>query len=238
MRKVLITGGTRGIGRALVETFLQNGDEVAFIYRDSSDKAAELSRAGAVAFCCDLAKPEQVEKTCIEVLTLFGSPDVFISNAGVSSFSLFTEFTNEEWARVRSVNLDAPVLITRAMLPGMIAKKYGRIVYISSMWGQVGASCEVAYSAAKAALLGLTKALAKEVGPSGITVNCVCPGVIDTDMNAHLDAQTLRELQDETPLQRLGTPEETAKLCAYLCSDDASFITGQVVGINGGFVVT
>ena len=238
MRTVLITGGTRGIGRALVERFTANGDRVCFIYRNSEKEARSLEALGAYGCRCDLGDREQLSSAVIRIGNEFGAPDVFISNAGVSSFSLFTDMDDAEWERVRSVNLDAPVFLTRAFLPHMIARKSGKILYISSMWGQVGASCEAAYSAAKAGLLGLCKALSKEVGPSGITVNCVCPGVIDTDMNAALSAETLDALKAETPLMRTGRPEEVAALCSFLVSEEASFITGQIIGINGGFVVT
>ena len=238
MRRVLITGGTRGIGRALVEAFLRNGDAVAFTYKDSVLSAEQLRAQGAAPFRFDLSEIEKLEGFCAEIARQFGAPDVLICNAGVASLSLFTDLSFSEWERVRSVDFDAPLLTSRFFLPDMIRNKFGKILYISSMWGQVGASCEVAYSAAKSGLLGLTKALAKEVGPSGINVNCVCPGIIDTEMNASLDEETRRALKDETPLLRFGTPGEVARLCLYLCSEDASFITGQVVGINGGFVIT
>lgn len=237
MKTVLITGGTRGIGRALTERFLKDGYRTLFVYNRSVEAAGELERKGATGIRCDLSDEEQLLELCNR-LEKERTVDAFISNAGVSSFSLVTDLDAREWQRIRSVDLDAPVLLSSAVLKGMIARHWGRIVYISSMWGQVGASCEAAYSAAKAGLLGLGKALAKEVGPSGITVNCVCPGVIDTDMNAGLDRAAIAGLIDETPAGRLGAPEEVAALCAYLCSEDASFITGQVVGISGGLVIT
>lgn len=238
MRKVLITGGTRGIGKALVQTFLHSGDRVLFIYKNSENIAKELENEGAVGYRCDLERKEQIFEVSKKILSDEGTIDVLINNAGVASFSLFTDITDEEWQRVRAVNYDAPFYVTRAFLPGMISKKCGRIINISSMWGQVGSSCESAYSAAKAGIIGLTKALAKETGPSGITVNCVCPGVIDTDMNSCLSEQTLRELCEETPAGRLGTPEEVASLCLWLASPAAAFVTGQTIGVNGGFVIT
>lgn len=238
MKTVLISGGTRGIGRALVERFLGDGWRTAFIYRSAHEEAKALEARGALSYCCDLANEAQVARLCARIPDDLPKIDAFISNAGIAHFGLFTDLSAEEWKTLRTVDLDAPVFLTRAVLPSMIRAHEGAVIYISSMWGQVGASCEAAYSAVKAGLIGLTKALAKEVGPSGIRVNCVCPGVIDTDMNARLDAQTLEELSQETPLGRIGTPGEVAALCAFLCSKEASFITGQTVGVNGGFVVT
>ncbi len=238
MKRVLITGGTGGIGRALIRVFLKKDYRVLFTYCSSDETARKLEKEGAVGYHCDFKKTEEIEKACAEIFQTEENIDVLINNAGVSSFGLFQELSNEEWNRVRAVNLDAPLFLCRAVIPGMITRKNGRIINISSMWGQVGASCEVAYSTAKAGLLGFSKALAKEVGPSGITVNCVCPGVIDTEMNACLGQKVLEELKNETPMGRLGTPEDVAGLCLWLAGENASFVTGQVLGINGGYVIT
>ncbi len=237
MRRVLVTGGTRGIGRAVAEAFLQRGDRVLFLYRKSEEQAEELRQLGAVGYRCDLSDLSALKETCKRILAEEGSVQVLVNNAGIAQFSLLHEVTDEMWEAVRSVNYDAPFYLTRAFLPGMIRQKYGRILNISSMWGQVGASCEVAYSAAKAGGIGFTKALAKEVGPSGITVNCIAPGVVDTEMNAGLSGDTRKELKEETPLGRLGTPLDVAKACIFLSSEDGAFITGQVLGVNGGLVI-
>ncbi|MBQ7848040.1 MAG: 3-oxoacyl-ACP reductase FabG [Clostridia bacterium] len=237
MKTVLITGGSRGIGRACVELFLKEGYRVAFIYHHSKEAADALEKLGAVGFQGDLSSMEECKRVADCILERFGGVDILINNAGVALFSLATYTSDEEWARVRAVNLDAPFLLCRAFLPHMINKKEGRIINVSSMWGQVGASCEVAYSAAKAGVIGLTKALAKEVGPSGITVNCIAPGVIDTDMNARLSQEDRNALVEETPMGRLGSAAEVAELCLYLAGAQASFITGQVFGINGGLVI-
>lgn len=237
MRRVLVTGGTRGIGRAVAEAFLQRGDRVLFLYRKSEEQAEELRQLGAVGYRCDLSDLSALKETCKRILAEEGSVQVLVNNAGIAQFSLLHEVTDEMWEAVRSVDYDAPFYLTRAFLPGMIRQKYGRILNISSMWGQVGASCEVAYSAAKAGVIGFTKALAKEVGPSGITVNCIAPGVVDTEMNAGLSGDTRKELKEETPLGRLGTPLDVAKACIFLSSEDGAFITGQVLGVNGGLVI-
>ncbi|MBP3322528.1 MAG: 3-oxoacyl-ACP reductase FabG [Clostridia bacterium] len=238
MKRVVITGGTRGIGRATAELFLKNGYEVVFIYRSSEEKARELEALGAKGYRADLEKEQECARVAREILEQEGTADVLINNAGIAHFSLFTDLKNEEWRRICAVNLDAPIYLSRAFLPGMISQKSGRIINISSMWGQVGSSCEVAYSTAKSGLLGFTKALAKEVGPSGITVNCLCPGLIDTDMNGTLDEQTVKEIVEETPLCRMGRASDVAFACLYLASEEADFVTGQVMGINGGLVIT
>ena len=221
----------------MAEAFLQRGDRVLFLYRKSAEQAEELRQLGAVGYRCDLSDLSALKETCKRILAEEGSVQVLVNNAGIAQFSLLHEVTDEMWEAVRSVNYDAPFYLTRAFLPGMIRQKYGRILNISSMWGQVGASCEVAYSAAKAGVIGFTKALAKEVGPSGITVNCIAPGVVDTEMNAGLSGDTRKELKEETPLGRLGTPLDVAKACIFLSSEDGAFITGQVLGVNGGLVI-
>ena len=234
MRTVLITGGSRGIGAACVREFCRREDRVFFFYRADTAAAEALSaETGAVAVQCDVADPAAVK----EAFASLPGIDLLVNNAGVAGFSLFQDLSEADWDRMIGVNLSGVYRCSKAVLPHMIGQKNGCIINLSSMWGQVGASCEVAYSAAKAGVIGLTKALAKEVGPSGIRVNCVAPGVIDTDMNAALTAEALSELADETPLGRIGTPEEIAKVVAWLASDEAGFITGQVIAPNGGLVI-
>ena len=182
----------------------------------------------------DVSDSAQVDALCAQALSAFRHVDVLINNAAIAQQALLTDLSDQDWRRMMAVNLDAAFYCCRALLPGMISRRCGSILNVSSMWGQVGASCEVSYSAAKAGLIGFTKALAKEVAPSGVRVNCLCPGVIDTDMNAALSEETRRELAEETPLGRLGTPEEVARAALFLCGESASFITGQVLGVNGG----
>lgn len=234
MRTVLITGGSRGIGAACVRRFVEGGDSVYFFYRSNDAAAEQLSaQTGAVAVKCDVSDKTAVAKA-FETLPNF---DVLVNNAGIAGFSLFQDLTEEQWETMMQIHLGGTFRCSKAVLPGMIAQKSGCIINISSMWGQVGASCEVAYSAAKAGVIGLTKALAKEVGPSGIRVNCVAPGVIDTDMNAALTQEALAELAEETPLNRIGTADEVANVVYWLTTPDAGFITGQVIAPNGGLIV-
>ena len=242
-KTVLITGGSRGIGRACVELFARRGWRAVFLCRTRADAAKMLvdklraEGCDAEYFLCDVSDRARVDEVVGEILRRCHRIDALVNNAAISQIKLFTDLTPEDWRRMFAVNVDSVFNCTQAVLGGMISEKSGAIVNISSMWGQVGASCEVAYSAAKAAVIGLTKALAKEVGPSGVRVNCVCPGVIDTDMNAALDEETRAALRDETPLERIGTPEDVARAVAYLCSEEASFITGQILGVNGGMII-
>lgn len=239
MRTAIVTGGSRGIGRATVECLTDRGFRVAFTYKNSEELATELSaRTGAVAIRADSGTEADVIRAVrVAEECLGGSIDCLVNNAAVSSFSLFTDITTEEWNRIMTVNLTGTFLYTRAVIPGMIHKKSGRIINVSSMWGMVGAACEVHYATSKAALIGMTKSLAKELGPSGITVNAVCPGVIDTDMNASLDDMTRSELMDSAALCRMGEPGEVARAIAFLASDEASFITGEIMNVSGGFVM-
>lgn len=235
MHRILITGGSRGIGAACVRTFAKAGWQVAFTYEKSEEQAAALTReTGAIALRCD-------QKSSSDVKKLFSAlpfqPDTLLLNAGISLTGLFQDTTEEEWDRVFDTNVKGAFLITKAFLPAMIEQKRGCVIYISSMWGQVGASCECAYSASKAALIGLTRALAKEEGPSGIRVNCICPGVIATDMMSAYSPEDLRALAEETPLERIGTPQDVADTALYLAGEGAAFITGQVIPVNGGFVI-
>lgn len=237
MQSVLITGGSRGIGRAMVELFVSEGYKVAFTYLSSEKEARALSqKTGALALRADCEREEEILSAVSEAEAALGGIDCLINNAAISGFSLLTDITTEEWNRFLRINLTAPFIYSRAVLPAMIRKGRGRIVNITSMWGLVGASCEVHYSAAKAGLIGFTKALAKEVGPSGITVNAIAPGVIETDMNRSLSEEDLIALKDETPLSRLGRPEEIARAALFLCSEGAGFITGEIMNISGGFI--
>ena len=172
-----------------------------------------------------------------ETIDRFGSIDVLINNAGVASQGLFTDISEIEWSEIMDVNLNGVYNVTQAVLPYMIRQKSGSIINISSMWGQVGASCEVAYSAAKAGVIGMTKALAKEVGPSGIRVNCIAPGLIETGMNSELTLEDVAAIVDETPIGRIGSTNDVASSALFLASDDSSFITGQVLGVNGGYII-
>lgn len=235
MRTALITGGSRGIGAATVRAFCQAGYRVAFFYLNSADAARALTaETGAEGMRCDVRDSAAVTAACAEVQRRFRHIDVLVNNAGVAQQKLFADITDEDWRNMLDTHLTGAFSVTRAVLPGMISCRFGRIVNISSIWGQVGASCEVHYSAAKAGLIGLTKALAKEVAPSGVTVNCICPGVIDTDMLSGFTAEELRVLADETPVGRLGTPEEIARCALWLSNEQSSFITAQIIGINGG----
>ena len=238
MKTVLVTGGTGGIGRALVRAFSESGYAVAFTYKSNIAVAEELSRDfRALAIRADGCIEGEVDAAVRAVLKEYGRLDCLVNNAAVSAFSLFTDITLDEWNRMLATNLTSAFLYSRAAIPDMLSRKTGRIINISSMWGLVGASCEVHYSAAKAGLIGMTKALAKELAPSGITVNAVAPGVIDTPMNSHLDAEALAALCEETPLGRLGRADEVAAAVLYLASDAAAFVTGEVLNISGGFVV-
>ena len=238
MGSVFITGGSRGIGAACVRAFAEAGRPAAFTYSARRDKAEALAaETGALALCADSADRDAVENAVKTARESLGAIDTVVCNAGIAQQKLFTDITPEEWQRMLDVNLSGAFHLCQLALPGMIRRKQGRILTVSSMWGQTGGSCEVHYSAAKAGLIGLTKALAKEEGPSGITVNCVAPGVIETDMMAAFTAEDKAALAEETPVGRLGTPEEVAKLLVFLAGEDAGYITGQVFGVNGGLVI-
>ena len=234
MSVVLITGGTGAIGSSIAEEFAKT-DDVIITYRTGESKAAELmKRLRCAAVKMDAADRESVDAAVAQVMKSYGHIDVLVNNAGISQIKLFGDITVEDWDRMLSVNLTGCFNVTQAVLSGMISRKSGAIVNITSVWGVHGASCEVHYSAAKAGLIGLTKALAKEVGASGITVNAVAPGVIDSPMNsAHLTAEELAELAEETPVGRLGRADEVAKAVRALAEN--RFITGQILGVDGGF---
>lgn len=243
MKTVLITGSSRGIGRAAAVTFAKNGYNVAVNYNKSSEAAEklcfELEQLGVKAktFQADIADKSAVNDMVQQIEAVFSRVTVLVNNAGIAEQALFSDITEEMWDRMFDVNVKGAYNCTQAVLPYMIHNKYGRIINVSSMWGISGASCEVHYSASKAALIGFTKALSKEVGLSGITVNCVAPGVIATEMNGHLSDDIIEELKNETPLNRIGTPQDVAETIFFLASDKASFITGQVLSVDGGFIV-
>ena len=232
MSTVVITGGSRGIGAAAVRLFAARGDRVLFLYEKNHEAANTLAlETGAEPICCDVADTAAVRTAFARIPDV----DVLICNAGIVHYGLMSMMEESAWNRIFDVNVKGIYNCVNAAMPHFLKKHSGSIVTVSSMWGQVGASCEAAYSATKGAVIALTKALAKELGPSGIRVNCVAPGVILTDMCANIDPETLEELATESAIGRNGTPEDVAKAMAYLA--DAEFITGQVLGVNGGLVI-
>ena len=232
LKTALITGGSRGIGAGVARALARDGWRVVLSGRADSEKGRETASAlGATFLPADLREEAQVQ----QLFTAAGEIDALICCAGVAHYGLLQDMTDAQWRDVFSVNTDGVFRCCRAAIPGMVRKKSGCIVTVSSVWGEHGASCEAAYSASKAAVIGLTKALAKELGPSGIRVNCVAPGVIDTDMVQVLGEETLQDLANQTPLGRLGTPEDIAEAMAYLA--DATFVTGQILPVNGGIVL-
>ena len=237
MRRIIVNGGSRGIGAAVVRRFCENGDRVVFIYK-SADSAAErlCAECGAVSVKADMSNASSASDAVNRAIELLGGVDVLVNSTGIAQIKLFTELADVEWNGMIATNLSSAFYACRAAARAMIAEHSGRIVNIGSMWGRAGASCEVHYSASKAGLRGLTVSLAKELGPSGITVNCVEPGVIDTEMNAMLDEETRAALIDSTPLCRIGSAEDVAEAVFFLASDGASFITGQCIGVDGGFI--
>lgn len=238
MKKVLITGGSRGIGRAMVRLFAKEGFSVAFTFKSSFMAVEELvEETGAVAIRADSADEAQIIEAVRLAAESLGGIDILINNAGISSSSLLQDLSLSQWNECMSVNLTSVFLYSREVIPHMLKNHRGRIINISSIWGLVGASCEAHYSAAKAGVIGLTKALAKELGPSGITVNAIAPGVIDTAMNAHLAPEEMSELIDETPIGRIGKGADVAKTALFLASDEAEFITGDVLNVSGGFTI-
>ena len=233
MRTVVVTGGSRGIGAATVERFAKAGDRVWFLYEKEHDAAGAVARkTGATAVCCDVANSAAV-KAAFRVI---GDVDVLVCNAGISGISgLMSQLPEEAWDRIFDVNVKGIYNCVNAVTPSFLKKQAGSIVTVSSMWGQVGASCEAAYSATKGAVIALTKALAKELGPSGVRVNCVAPGVILTDMCAGIDPEILEEMAEEAPVGRNGTPDDVAQAIEYLAN--ATFVTGQVLPVNGGYII-
>ena len=232
MATVVITGGSRGIGAAAVELFAARGDRVYFLYEKNHAAAADVAaRTGATAICCDVADGGAVRAAFRRIPEV----DILVCNAGISHYSLMSMLEEAQWDRIFDVNVKGIYHCVNAAMPAFLAKQTGSIVTVSSMWGQVGASCEAAYSATKGAVIALTKALAKELGPSGIRVNCVAPGVILTDMCAAVDPEILEEMAGEAALGRNGTPMDVAKAIAALA--EAEFVTGQVLGVSGGYIM-
>ena len=233
----LVTGGAKGIGSAIVRRLVNDGYKVAFTYNNSDEKAFSLQDelgGNCKAYKLDITDSNAVNTVIADVENTFGEIFVLVNNAGIAEQSLFTDITDEMWHKMIETNLSGAFYCSRAVLRYMINRKCGKIINISSIWGETGGSCEVHYSSAKAGLIGMTKALAKEVGLSGITVNCVSPGVILTDMTSHFDDETMNSLKEETPLNRIGTPEDVAGAVSFLASKDADFITGQNISVNGG----
>ena len=232
MKNVVITGGSRGIGAAAVQAFAARGDRVYFLYEKEHAAAnAVAEKTGATAICCDVSDKDAVSKAFARI----GDVDILICNAGICHTGLMSMLSEQDWDRLFDVNVKGIYHCVNAATPAFLKKQKGCVITVSSMWGQVGASCEAAYSATKGAVIALTKALAKELGPSGVRVNCVAPGVILTDMCADVDPDILKEMGTEAPVGRNGTPEDVASAMVYLA--EAEFITGQVLPVNGGYVI-
>lgn len=242
-KTVLITGASRGIGRATARVFARNNYNVIINYLNSEEEAyilaQELKQQGCTVavYRADVRERAQVAAMIAESEKMFGSIDVLLNNAGICQWQLFTEISDEDWELMLATHLKGMFNCCQEVLPQMLQRKKGKIINMASIWGMVGASCEVHYSTAKAGMIGFTKALAKELGPSGIQVNCLAPGIIDTEMNKGLAEAEKNQLIEETPLRRIGKPEEIAALALYLASSEADFITGQVLSPNGGFVI-
>ncbi|MEE1328772.1 MAG: SDR family oxidoreductase [Oscillospiraceae bacterium] len=232
MANVIITGGSRGIGAAAVELFAARGDQVYFLYEKDHEAAHKVAqKTGATAICCDVADTAAVKAAFRQIPHV----DVLVCNAGIVHYGLMSMMEEADWDRIFAVNVKGIYNCVNAAMPAFLSKHSGSIITVSSMWGQVGASCEAAYSATKGAVIALTKALAKELGPSGIRVNCVAPGVILTDMCGNVAQDVLEEMAEEACVGRNGTPEDVAKAMVYLA--DADFITGHVLSVNGGYVI-
>ena len=232
MSTIVITGGSRGIGAAAVELFTAKGHRVFFLYEKNHEAAQSVAaKTGATPICCDVADGQAVKAAFQSI----GDVDVLICNAGIVHYGLMSMMEESQWDRIFDVNVKGIYNCVNAAMPSFLQKHSGCILTVSSMWGQVGASCEAAYSATKGAVIALTKALAKELGPSGIRVNCIAPGVIETDMCATVDPQILEEMAQDSPVGRNGTPVDVAKAMEYLA--EATFVTGQILPVNGGYVI-
>ena len=238
LKTAVVTGASRGIGKAVAETLAADGYTVIVNYSSSREKAEKIaSDIGGEAFQADVSDRKQTEKMFTYVYEKYGHIDLLVNNAGISVYGLFNDISEEDENRIIDVNIKGMINCSRKALEYMIKRKYGRIINISSMWGETGASCEVHYSMTKAAVIGFTKALAKEVGMSGIQVNCVSPGMIFTDMTSGFSDDEIQAIKDETPLQTIGVPQNIADAVSFLASHKADFITGQVISVNGGFVI-
>ena len=232
MATVVITGGSRGIGAAAVELFAARGDRVYFIYEKDHAAAGQVAeKTGAIPICCDVADGEQVKAAFGKI----GAVDILVNNAGIVHYGLMSMMAESQWDRIFDVNVKGIYHCVNAAMSGFLQNQRGCIINVTSMWGQVGASCEAAYSATKGAVIALTKALAKELGPSGIRVNGVAPGVILTDMCAEVEEEVLEQLREETPVGRNGTAMDVAKAMVYLA--EAEFVTGHILSVNGGYVI-
>ena len=238
MKRVLVSGGSRGIGAAIVERFVSDGHKVAFIYKSSDDCAKALcEKLGCFAVKADVSIADEAKDAVKRAAEYLGSIDVIVSNAGVSVVGLITDTDDIEWRRIVDTNLSGAFYLAREASKYMVRDKWGRIINIGSVWGRCGASCEVAYSTSKAGVRGLTMSLAKELGPSGITVNCVEPGLIETDMNKCFDTDTLCSLCEEIPAGRMGDPSEVAALVSFLASNESAYINGQCIAFDGGWCI-
>ena len=238
MPVVLVTGGSRGIGEAICRKFAEEGYAVAVNYQNSDEKAKALAEEiGGKAYKADVSDYEEVSAMFDKVEREMGKVDVLINNAAISIVGVFQDLSDDEWERIFGINVKGVFNCSKRALSGMLNKQKGSIVNISSIWGVTGGSCECHYSATKAAVIGYTKSMAKELGPSGIRVNCVAPGACDTDMNSHLTEEDWQEILDETPLCKTGEPSEIAEAVYFLASEKASYITGAVLNANGGFVI-
>lgn len=244
-KTVVITGSSRGIGAQTALKFAENGYNVVINYNHSKEKALNLLSAirtkgtGAIALKADIASPSECEYLINKSIEEFGHIDVLVNNAGIAQQKLFTDISRNEWIHMFDVNVHGMFYCTQNAVRNMISRHKGKIINVSSVWGVTGGSCEVHYSACKAAVIGFTKALAKELGPSGIQVNCVAPGVIETDMNSELklSESEIEEIKNETPCMRLGTPQDVSEAIFFLSEPSSDFITGQIIGVNGGILM-
>lgn len=239
-KTVLITGASGGIGSSIAEKFSGLGYNVILNYNKSKQQALSLceklhkNNANVYAICADISDAKQVKDMFDQAQKLFGGVDILINNAGISQIKMINDVTEDEWNKMFDINTKSAYLCSKLAIPYMVNNKWGRIINISSMWGICGASCEVPYSASKAALIGFTKALAKELAPSGITVNCIAPGFIDTKMNSHLSSSEIEDFIQEIPVMRLGKPQEIAHAAAFIADENSGYMTGQVLAIDGG----